>query len=77
VAYEDLAAGVDQLIRRGIADSTRLGIWGHSYGGYVTAHAVAQTHRDVCDGARTAGKPVRAELPDEPWASGTRSRPTT
>jgi dipeptidyl aminopeptidase/acylaminoacyl peptidase len=43
--YEDLAAGVDVLVRRGIADPERLGILGHSYGAYLTAYAVTQTHR--------------------------------
>ena len=43
--YEDLAAGVDVLVRRGIADPDRLGILGHSYGAYLTAYAVTQTDR--------------------------------
>lgn len=45
VPYEDVMTGVDYLIQRGIADGTRLGIIGHSYGGYVAAYAVTQTHR--------------------------------
>jgi dipeptidyl aminopeptidase/acylaminoacyl peptidase len=43
--YEDLIAGVDILIARGIADPDRLGVYGHSYGGYLTAYAITQTDR--------------------------------
>lgn len=43
--FEDILSGVDYLIREGIADSTRLGIGGWSYGGYMTAWAVTQTGR--------------------------------
>ena len=38
-------AGVDDLIRRGIADPNRLGIAGWSYGGYMAAWATTQTTR--------------------------------
>jgi dipeptidyl aminopeptidase/acylaminoacyl peptidase len=41
--YEDLLGGVKILGRRGIADLARLGIWGHSYGGYLAAYALTQT----------------------------------
>ena len=41
----DVLAGVDALIKRGIADSSRLGVMGHSYGGYATAWATAMTDR--------------------------------
>jgi dipeptidyl aminopeptidase/acylaminoacyl peptidase len=35
--FEDVLAGVDRLIERGIADPDRIGITGGSYGGYFTA----------------------------------------
>ncbi|MFA6362758.1 alpha/beta fold hydrolase [Methanoregula sp.] len=41
----DLMAGVDDLVARGIADPERLGIIGHSYGGYMTVWTVTQTGR--------------------------------
>jgi dipeptidyl aminopeptidase/acylaminoacyl peptidase len=43
--YQDVMAGVDHLIARGIADADRLGIMGWSYGGYLTAAIITQTNR--------------------------------
>ncbi|MDB6170059.1 MAG: putative secreted peptidase [Verrucomicrobia bacterium] len=43
--YQDAMAGVDFLIARGVADSDRLGIYGHSYGAYLTSYAIEQTRR--------------------------------
>lgn len=43
--FKDVMAGVDFLIKQGIADPERLGIGGWSYGGYMAAWAVTQTPR--------------------------------
>jgi dipeptidyl aminopeptidase/acylaminoacyl peptidase len=43
--WRDVTTGVDELIRRGLADSTKLGVFGRSYGGYLTAWATTQTRR--------------------------------
>lgn len=43
--YRDIMTGVDELIRRGIADSTRMAFEGWSYGGYMTSWVVSQTGR--------------------------------
>ena len=43
--FRDLMAGLDALIEQGIADPERLGIYGGSYGGYMTAWTVTQTDR--------------------------------
>lgn len=42
---QDLLAGVDAMVARGIADTERIGITGVSYGGFMSAWAVTQTRR--------------------------------
>lgn len=42
---QDLMAGVDAMIERGIADPDRLGVIGGSYGGFMAAWLVTQTNR--------------------------------
>ena len=58
--YQDIMAGVDRLIARGIADPDRLGVMGASYGGYMTNWIVTQTSRFK---AATAGASI-ADLSD-------------
>jgi dipeptidyl aminopeptidase/acylaminoacyl peptidase len=41
----DVLGAVDEAVRAGIADSTRLGIGGWSYGGITTVYAIATTNR--------------------------------
>lgn len=43
--FEDIMAGVDALIERGIADPKRMGFGGWSYGGFLTAWCITQTNR--------------------------------
>jgi dipeptidyl aminopeptidase/acylaminoacyl peptidase len=43
--FEDILSGVDALIARGLADETRMGVMGGSYGGYMTNWIVGQTTR--------------------------------
>lgn len=43
--FQDIMTGVDHLIRIGLADPDRLGIFGGSYGGYMTNWAITQTDR--------------------------------
>jgi dipeptidyl aminopeptidase/acylaminoacyl peptidase len=42
---EDLLAGVDELVRRGLVDGARVGICGWSYGGFMAAWAISQSDR--------------------------------
>jgi dipeptidyl aminopeptidase/acylaminoacyl peptidase len=43
--FEDMVAGAEYLIARGIADPDRFGIGGGSYGGYTSAWAATSTNR--------------------------------
>ena len=43
--YRDIMTGVDAMIARGLADSSKLAFEGWSYGGYMTAWVVSQTGR--------------------------------
>ena len=43
--YRDIMTGVDDVVNRGIADSSKLAFEGWSYGGYMTAWVVSQTSR--------------------------------
>lgn len=43
--FEDILAGVDALVEKGLTDPDRLGVVGWSYGGYMTSWAVSQTKR--------------------------------
>jgi dipeptidyl aminopeptidase/acylaminoacyl peptidase len=43
--YEDVMSGIDYLIKRGIADPSRLAVKGWSYGGYLAGWAIGHTDR--------------------------------
>jgi dipeptidyl aminopeptidase/acylaminoacyl peptidase len=43
--YEDVMAGVDYVIERGLANPDRLGVGGWSYGGILTNYVITQTDR--------------------------------
>jgi dipeptidyl aminopeptidase/acylaminoacyl peptidase len=43
--FEDVMAGVDYAVARGIADSTRLGVGGWSYGGILTDYVITKSTR--------------------------------
>ncbi|KAL7914418.1 Alpha/Beta hydrolase protein [Trichoderma velutinum] len=51
----DLLSGMDHIVETGLADSSRLGLIGGSYGGYMTTWLVTQTTRFA---AAVAGSPV-------------------
>ena len=41
----DYLSGIDHLVEQGLADSQRLGVMGHSYGGYMAAWLITQDQR--------------------------------
>ena len=43
--FDDVMAGIDLAVARGIADSTRLGVGGWSYGGILTNYVITKTPR--------------------------------
>jgi dipeptidyl aminopeptidase/acylaminoacyl peptidase len=43
--YRDLMLGVDEVLKRGYVDSTRMGVTGGSGGGVLTNWTITQTHR--------------------------------
>ena len=43
--YADLMAVVDKVLERPYADAERTGIWGYSYGGFMTSWIIGQTQR--------------------------------
>ncbi|MFN2596561.1 MAG: prolyl oligopeptidase family serine peptidase [Pyrinomonadaceae bacterium] len=43
--FQDIMAGVDEVIKRGVADPDRLGVMGGSYGGFMTFWTITQTDR--------------------------------
>jgi dipeptidyl aminopeptidase/acylaminoacyl peptidase len=43
--YQDLMTGVDEVIKRGMADPARLAVMGGSYGGFMTFWVITQTDR--------------------------------
>jgi dipeptidyl aminopeptidase/acylaminoacyl peptidase len=54
--FDDVMRGVDAMVERGVADPDRLGVAGWSYGGYLTAWAIAHSDRfkaAVCGAAVT------------------------
>ncbi|MBL7723889.1 MAG: S9 family peptidase [Chitinophagaceae bacterium] len=43
--YQDLMAGVDHVIKMGVADETKMGVMGWSYGGFMSSWIVGHTDR--------------------------------
>jgi dipeptidyl aminopeptidase/acylaminoacyl peptidase len=57
--FDDIMAGVDELIARGIADPDRLYIGGYSYGGFMSTWAVGHSDRFQ---ATVIGAPVANQV---------------
>jgi dipeptidyl aminopeptidase/acylaminoacyl peptidase len=48
VDYEDILSGIDNLIKLGVADESRLAVAGWSYGGYMSGWIIGHTDRFKC-----------------------------
>ena len=53
--YQDIMAGVDEVIKMGVADASKLGVMGWSYGGFMSSWIVG--HTDIFKAA-SIGAPV-------------------
>ena len=54
-ALEAVMSGMDAVIAKGFVDEDRIGVQGHSWGGYQIAHLLTKTDRFAC---AEAGAPV-------------------
>ncbi len=45
IDYEDIMAGIDYVVQQGYIDSTKIGITGGSYGGFMTNWIISKTDR--------------------------------
>jgi dipeptidyl aminopeptidase/acylaminoacyl peptidase len=70
--FKDVISGVDDLVRRGVADANRLGIGGWSYGGYMAAWAITQTRRFKAAVVGACMSDLASEFGTEDSAAGDR-----
>jgi dipeptidyl aminopeptidase/acylaminoacyl peptidase len=76
--YRDIAAGVDYLKTLGYVDTTRVGIWGLSYGGFMALQALTVTPELFRCAIDVAGVDDWIDWyhdPDGPWIRGRMGRP--
>lgn len=53
--YEDVISGIESLLEKGYVDKERIGVQGHSWGGYQVAHLLTKTDIFAC---AESGAPV-------------------
>jgi len=76
--YEDVASGVEYLRTLGYVDATRIGVWGLSYGGFMTLQALTVTPELFACGIDVAGVVDWRDWyrdPDGPWIKGRMGSP--
>lgn len=54
-ALDAVMTGVDEILKEGYIDESKMGLQGHSWGGYQIAHILTKTHRFAC---AESGAPV-------------------
>ena len=55
--YQDIVAAGKYLRSRADVDGKRIGLWGGSYGGYLTAMGLARDSRSIRGGRRHSRRP--------------------
>ncbi|KAF2479408.1 Alpha/Beta hydrolase protein [Neohortaea acidophila] len=70
VDASDCLSGIDHLVNQGIADPNRLCVMGASYGGYLTAWIITQTHRFAAALSRSGVKDYKLQ-----WLVGEERQP--
>jgi dipeptidyl aminopeptidase/acylaminoacyl peptidase len=76
--YEDVAAGTDYLRSLAYVDTSRVGVWGLSYGGFMTLQALTVTPELFACGIDVAGVVDWRDWhkdPDGPWIKGRMGSP--
>jgi dipeptidyl aminopeptidase/acylaminoacyl peptidase len=76
--YDDVAAGVAFLKSTGYVDASRIGVWGLSYGGFMTLQALTRTPELFRCGIDVAGVDDWRDWhrdPDGPWINGRMGSP--
>jgi dipeptidyl aminopeptidase/acylaminoacyl peptidase len=76
--YQDVAAGMDYLKSLGYVDLNRVGVWGLSYGGFMTLQALTVSPRLFRCGIDVAGVVDWRDWyadPDGPWIKGRMGSP--
>lgn len=79
--FEDLIDAVDHLVKTGVADTTKVGVTGGSYGGYATAWMSTRYSERFAAGVMFVGisdkvsKVGTTDIPDEEYLVHARKRP--
>lgn len=76
--YDDVAAGVGFLKSTGYVDASRIGVWGLSYGGFMTLQALTRTPELFRCGIDVAGVDDWRDWhrdPDGPWINARMGSP--
>jgi dipeptidyl aminopeptidase/acylaminoacyl peptidase len=68
--YQDVVAGHDFLVEQDTVDASRIGIWGGSYGGLLTAQALARNSNQFAAGVDFHGVHDWAQLGKELHGAG-------
>lgn len=69
-AVNSILPGVDHLVKKGFVHENKIGLQGHSWGGYQTAYLVTQTDRFACAESGAPVSNMTSAYGGIRWASG-------